>query len=215
MSGMWTAASLMLDVFGVVTIAGWVVPWQWFALGGFLCFCIFIIWRDVEQHQIIQDRPSVKVSPVDERRSFFYLEVENVGGAATFEAQVEIVKGKEFVSLLPDRYSPYWDETKHKKTQIMKGHKNRLLVASLHMSGSAPMPMNFRFHYWESAYFEGMLFEGIRSIDSTSWIPGGKGLVIPKFILRVTISSDPSLREELFDKYYELSTAGLIWLVAK
>ena len=213
LSGILTAASIASSAMGIASIFGFIVPWEWIALVGFICFCGVTIWRMSEHSQRIKKfeevRPSVKVKPVREHDSFF-LEVENVGGAGTFEAQVEVVKGKEHVLGLPGKYSPYWAETMDKETEMMNGLKKRLTIASLITPSPQLVFMKFRFHYWELNYCEYSRIEGIRGIDSISWVPGSKQTVMPNFVIRVTISSAPSLREGAFIRDYQLSADGLI-----
>lgn len=204
----WTAVSLVLGGLGMVNVFGWIVPWHWFALGGFLCFCGLTVWRMIELQQAIQEirdaMPSVEVRPM--RNDDYCLEVTNIGNTGTFEAQVQILEGEDFVRGLPQTYSAYWDRTKKDKSQILKGHKDKLVIATLEIPSDGRMSMNLCFYYYSSEYFQASYDEAIRYRHSNSWIVGSNQVVRPEFILRVTISSEPSLKEGAFTHNYELSS---------
>lgn len=58
-SGMWTIASLILDLFNVASrFSGHDLVWQWFALAGFLAFASFMIWMVAKSSQ---DPASIEV----------------------------------------------------------------------------------------------------------------------------------------------------------
>lgn len=58
-SGIWTIASLILDLFNVASqLSGHDLVWQWFALAGFLAFAGFMIWMVAKSSQ---DQASIEI----------------------------------------------------------------------------------------------------------------------------------------------------------
>lgn len=202
-----------LDISNAVPIPMWV--WISLFLVGlivapFISFHRLRFERDkikIQLESIRNAQPLIEVTPKKDNHDIYYLDVHNVGEYAEFEAQVELLEGKSFAFGLPDIYPAYWDRTKRDKTQIMKGHRDRLNIATLEMHIRV-LSACFRFHYYETSYFEGSPLERIGSVNSTSWIPGIVQVLKPCFKLKVTISSNPSLRDGAFSKVYELSPEG-------
>lgn len=211
LSALFTIITNVLTVREIGAVYGYDIEWQWFTLGGFIVFLGFVGWWLSDLHNYVRRlesaKPSIEVRPANDLHDY-YLEVKNIGSTGTFEAQVELVKGKSYVFGLPQMYSACWDKTNNNKTQIMKGHKDKLKIATLEIPARV-LSMSLRFYYYSSYYFEGSYVEGIRYSDSTSWIPGSNQVVVPEFTLRITISSEPSLKEGSFVRNYKLSSSGL------
>jgi hypothetical protein len=199
-----------------ITNAAPIPMWVWITLGlvglmvaPFIAFHKLRCKRDeirTELDDIRNAQPLIEVTPKKDNRDI-YLDVYNVGEYAEFEAQVEVLEGKSYAHGLLDMYSAYWDRTKRDKTKIMKGHRDRLNIATLEMN-TRVLSACFRLHYYETRYFEHSPVEGIMSFNSTSWIPGSDQVVKPCFKLKVTISSNPSMKDGAFSRVYELSPEG-------
>jgi hypothetical protein len=205
-------ASAYLDISNSAPIPRWV--WISLFLVGFIV-APFISFHRLRQERdqikiqlesIRNAQPLIEVTPEMDNRDIYYLNVHNVGEYAEFEAQIEVLEGKSFALGLPEIYSAYWDRTKRDKTEIMKGQKDKLNIATLQMQ-TRVLSACFRFHYYGTSYF-GESLEGIHSVDSTSWIPGSDQVLKPAFKLKVTISAKPSLKDGAFSRVYELSPDG-------
>lgn len=204
---------------GILSIAGLIANIvQWLAIPSWALVVIGLLGLFIAQflafHRVRVERdrlrgqpaPIIEVTPKMDYHDI-YLDVHNIGEYAEFEAQVELLDGKNYALALPQIYSAYWDRTKRDKTKIMKGHKDRLKVANLEIAPRGLL-MSFRLHYYETSYFEGVPLERIKSVNSTSWIPGSDQVSKPCFTLKVTISSNPSLKDGVFSRAYELSSEG-------
>jgi len=209
----WFVVAGVASIAGIIInfVQGTIIPsWVWAAIG----FLALLIAQFVAFHRVRVDRdrlqrqpaPAIEVTPKIDYHDI-YLDVHNIGEYAEFEAQVELLDGRSFAYALPQIYSAYWDKTKRDKTKIMKGQRDRLKIANLELP-TRVLSESFRLHYYETSYFEGVPVEGIRSVDSTSWIPGSDQVAKPRFKLKVTISSNPSLKDGVFSRVYELSPDG-------
>ncbi len=168
--------------------------------------------RDViidELEKIKNQRPEIETN-IKRQHNDFDIEVLNKGEDAEFEAQIEILSGNHFVYSLRQNYSTYWEKTKTDKTELQKGQKDLLKVASLKIETSPVNIMNYCLHYYEISHFENSTFPRIGYAHSTSWIPGNNQVVKPRVSLKITISSKPSMIEGPVIKTYELSDEGLI-----
>lgn len=200
-----------------ITNAAPIPMWVWITLGlaglmvaPFIAFHKLRLKRDEIRTELVSIRdaqPLIEVTPEIDNRDIYYLDVHNVGEYAEFEAQVEVLEGKSYAFALPTTYSAYWDRTQRDKTQIMKGHRDKLKIANLELQ-TGVLTASFRLHYYETRYFERALIEGIEFAVSTSWIPGSDKVVKPCFKLKVTISSNPSMKDGAFSRVYELSPEG-------
>jgi hypothetical protein len=197
----------------------WGFPtWLWLSMLGvaliIVPFIVFhkrrLIWEKTleELNAIKNQRPEIDTA-ISKQNNDFDIEVLNKGEDAEFEAQVEIVNGGDFVRSLPRNYSAYWVKTKKDKTEIKKGHKDSLKIASLSMGYTPIHSMTFQLHYYEITYFENSVFPRIVAADSTSWIPGNTQVVKPCISLKITISSKPSMISGAFTRTYTLSDEGL------
>jgi hypothetical protein len=197
-----SAVGAYLDISNTLSIPIWL--WLTFLLLGliiapFLAFHKIRKERDVLQEKL-DNNPFIEVEP---HKDFddYYLKVHNIGGYAQFEAQVKVTNGVTSASGLPALYTACWRHAQGRQAQIMCGLIDEIKIASTqyHPIGL----MHFRLYFFDTKS------EQIRSVDSTSWIPGSNQVVKPEFIFQVTISSLPSLKEKVFVRNYKLDSQGL------
>lgn len=217
LSALWTLVFNALTLAGVGTFLGYEIDWRWFTLGGFIAFIVFAGWWIVglyhRIHELSANKPSIKVRPRNEFDNY-YLEVKNIGNTATFQAEIEIVEGKEH--LIPysfeKQYKACWETTRGREAQILKDHTD--LVRMAHFMSSPP--------YYQSQHLNLYYYDPTSGqenhIDSSSYLVGAKlvsengkekPLTRPELVLRVTISSEPSLKEGSFVNKYKLGLSGL------
>ena len=203
MSVLYTTAAIILDVHDIT-----ILDWPWTTPLGFLLFVFFVGWIIFDLHsqntRLQEAHPSIKVKPISDPTGY-YLEVHNYGEAGEFQAQIEIVSNNtEYITVDTNLYSAWWVRSASDKAQIMKGHYDRIKVASFE-SGPPYRFMHIR------RYFYGATTKSLQAADSSTWIVGvdDNSIIKPCFVLRVTISSIPRLKEGPFVKSYELSHKGL------
>ena len=216
---------VLIDVISGVTgayldISGkWGFPtWVWILLLGiafvvvpFIAFHKLRLRQDELQSEldrIKNERPKIETT-VRTQHSNFDIEVLNNGEDAEFEAQIQVLEGKPFVLSLPLNYVTYWENTKNNKTDLKKGQNDWLKIATLQIETPASRLVNFRLHYYEITHFEGSAFPKVVYANSTSWILGNNQVIRPCIILKVTISSRPSMIGGAFIRTYKLSDNGL------
>ncbi len=132
----------------------------------------------------------------------------NSGEDAEFEAQIEVLDGRDFVLSLPQNYSAYWEKTKNDKIDLKKGQRDWLKIASLQIP-TPSLLFSFRVHYYEITCFENSTFPRITYANSSAWLPGNTASLKPCISLKVTISSKPSMIDGAFIRTYRLSDKGL------
>ncbi len=165
----------------------------------FMAFHRVRIARDKLQEQL-DTRPSIEVSIANSIRDC-YLDVKNSGAVGEFKAQVKIMSGAEQALGLPQIYSAYWVAAAGHVAQIMREHVDKIRIASIE---TTHVLMKLRLYFYDVANSR------VNWVDSSSWTPTqGNQIVRPEFVLRVTISSRPSLREGTFIRCYKLSLNGL------
>ena len=193
-------------------IAEWGLSWYWWsAIGGglFILSGFAIVWGQQNELNKIKDECPKIETTVRKQHNDFDIEVLNKGEAAEFEAQVEILCGKGFILSLPPNYSTFWRKTINDKTELKKGQRDWLRIASLDL-GSTPTPlMRWQLHYYKVAYFEASIIPSSNFVYSTAWIPGNTQTVKPCITLRITISSKPSMTDGALVRTYNLSDRGL------
>lgn len=180
-----------------------------FAIVPFIIFHKLRLRRDElksELDSIKNERPKIETI-VRTQQSNFDIEVLNNGEDAEFEAQIEVLDGRNFVLSLPLNYVTYWENTKNNKTELKKGQKDWLKIATLQTE--PPALINLRLHYYEITHFEGSTFPRVAYANSTSWVLGNNQVVRPCIMLKVTISSSPSMIGGAFTRTYKLSDNGL------
>lgn len=215
---------MLIDVISGVTgayldISGkWGFPsWLWILLLGIAFITVpFIVFHKLrlkldelqsELDGIKNTRPKIETK-IRRQYNDFDIEVLNIGEYAEFETQIEVLEGNSFVLSLPSNYAGYWENTKNNKTELSKGKKDWLKIASLRI-GSSSM-VNYRLHYYKIASDFGSPSPMVTYTESTSWILGNNQVIRPCIMLKVTISSSPSMIGGAFIRIYKLSDNGLL-----
>lgn len=212
-----TVASNIQSARGITLLWGYQIEWLWFTLGGFIAFCGFMGWVVFDLRRRIAEleetKPSISVVPEKDDVDF-YLAVRNTGEYAEFEAQVEVSEGQKFVVGLPQRYSACWGNTWQPKTKLKKGQIDSLRIAGLELSDKGKS-MALRFYcstviypYNVDGRSQGTQC-AVGSVNSTSWELGSVLIPKPCFALRITITSNPSMKEGVFSRTYQLDDRGL------
>ena len=129
----------------------------------------------------------------------FYLEVENTGGEAKFQAEIGVLAGD---SRLDGRLSAYW-ERGGVDTILSKGQTDRIKIGSVVTSsvGSAATLKN-------RLYFYDKQKSALTHVDSERTylvMPGltAQDTIKPKWIIQFGISSHPPMREGAVSKSFE------------
>ena len=205
------ALGAYLDVSG----DGPIPLWLWFpALFAGLGVAPFIAFNRVraEREQARQElcelqesRPSIQVEVVNDRLDRMLLEVTNLGEHGDFEAQIEMLEGREFIHgierpTLPI-YTGCWELGLGAKASLAQGHSDRLMIGKLEVH--APL--------WTAEfymYFYDARAGGAKHFGTTSWLLVGKGTVAARFMLRITISSTPRMKQGPFVKTYVVDGEG-------
>jgi hypothetical protein len=162
-----------------------------------------------EINNIRNERPQIEAA-IRQSNNEYKLEILNIGEAAEFEAQIKILNGIGFINgcMLPD-YTASWETTLSNKSELKKGQRDWLRIATLQISGVNPF-MNYHLHYQTTLRFENspMPFTGI--YQTTTWIPGNSTTVAPNIVLQITIISKPTMVNGPYIRKYQLSNNGLI-----
>jgi hypothetical protein len=152
-----------------------------------------------------------------------------VGERADFNSRIGILEGKEEFNILPLDYPAIWEGSGNTNISINKNGKERLFVAELQNdqgikeNNSIRIPRKWVLY----GHFEKDKFGELPNIITPPWdvkIPAwdGKRQLIavtwaerkePKIILRVVITSNPSM-EHSFSKDYQLTIGGLAEMIS-
>jgi hypothetical protein len=116
------------------------------------------------------------------------LDVTNVGGTTgTFEAQLVVVDGKEFLDKrwnVPSPYTGYWLFGKASAV-LLQGHSDKLVIGALNRETATAW---LRMGYWDKRK------DAAQWYNSSSWLPGiTGGPPIARLTLKVSISATPPL----------------------
>jgi len=159
----------------------------------------------------LDTRPSIEVRPVN-KFDDYYLEVKNIGNAGKFEAEIQMLESNTLIPSELNQYKACWETTKSREVQILKDQTDRVKIARF-----VSYPPHYQSQHLSLYYYNSQ--SGQEShIDSDGYKVGAKiisengkerPLTKPGFILRVTISSKPSLKEGSFIKKYKLGLDGL------
>ncbi len=212
-----TTTSVVSQAIGVFEIAGWVINWTLVTLVSWAVFASFMGWIVWGFHNRIntleETKPSISVVPEKDDIDF-YLTVQNTGEYAEFEAQVEVLEGQKFMVGLPQRYSVCWEMTKQLETQLKRGQVDSLRIAGLERSDEGKS-MALRFYCSTVIYPYDVdggsqgIQRAVGSVNSASWELGSVLISKPCFTLRITITSNPSMKEGVFSRTYQLDDRGL------
>ncbi len=200
--------SFIADAIQVTAVFSHPVNWIPFVIAGSVLFIGSVFWIIYDLHAKIKTyedaKPSIIVLPLemDER---YFVEVTNIGESAEFEAQVDIVEGYDKSSFISPRYTALWRSSSDKTTKLKKGQKDQILIADIDVLSLHPRPaLAYRlYHYSPDADMN------VDYMHSRSWDPEREHTINPHFLLRLNISSEPSMKEGTFSKTYLLDSKGL------
>jgi len=188
-------------------------PWSLIFYIAFLWFAVLItiqlLARDRRIKQLENAKPSIIVV-TEVHSGHCCLRVQNVGERAEFSAHVEVINGQGSLLSLPTEYSACWEDTKTDNANLKKGEAARLDIATLETTPYAFGLMNWRLYYYAFTEQDAIGYiGGIKAAQSTSWVAGKKDTPTPDIMLRISITSDPSMKDG-FDKTYQLTVDGLV-----
>lgn len=225
-----TTRNLWGIVFGIITILGvladklpwwevpldylmWAIPLAIFTAVFFLA--PYKIYKAEKQEcnrlqTQLDTRPSIEVRPIKEH-DLYCLEVKNRGNTGEFQAQIEMLEGHIHVGMKLNRYLACWEYAPHKEAKILKDQVDKIKIARF-ISNHPYITQYLHLYYYDP------ISSGENYIGSDAWFIGSKIIAVngterevtkPEFMLRVTISSEPSLKQGSFVKEYKLGLGGL------
>jgi hypothetical protein len=213
-----TAVSLLFSIVGLNNLAHFNIN---FPLIAFISFILFVVVVGFRYRELTQEaknslhiQPTVDIRPVIEKDNF-YLEVLNTGDiAATFAATLKITskQPREVISQDLKEFTGSWKLANDRQTKIMKGQLDKLRVAELQTTNFPIVAIHLRAYIFENEY------KVTKEIALQSYFPlavvthaDGKAgpMARPEYLLEVSFSSDPSMKECPLKKTYTLSISGL------
>jgi hypothetical protein len=145
-----------------------------------------------KQMNVMQNaRPSIKYNPMKKDLEY-YLEIKNIGAAAEFSAQIELIGGHGYRLPIAQNivypYSGFWELAHDKKANIKCNQKDRLKIVALNIKKEKRLSKRqLHFYYYNE--------NGSLGSYETPWLTEGSRY---KCKIRVTISSQPDLREQSY-----------------
>ena len=203
MTALLAGGGLAFDYTGesVLTISS--ANWGLIGLIAFVVFILLTIAREVDLS--LQQGPKIEVSEKKEN-DIFYLEVKNNGVAAEFEAQIQITEDKTG-DKKDTLYLGSWQIGANSTTIIR--NIDRIKIAHLETvvyppnhEPLFPFIMSLYLYYYDKSSNRQL------SWTSSTWTDRIDAIK-PEYILRITISSTPSLKEGKFVRDYKLDFTGL------
>jgi len=163
-----------------------------------------------DRKKLLDARPSIDVTLEKTQTSgghINYLRVHNNGAEGEFRAQIELSSDDPSVLCLPHYYG-YWQYGNKDATKISKGHDDWLKIAELKSSPPSYSIEHLEIFFYDktagcahpvstSSYFIGV---SITNKDGNT-----KPMTKWDYKLRVSISSNPELREGVFCRDYILN----------
>jgi len=149
------------------------------------------------------DRPSISVSP-KEFRNTFYLDVTNKGAAACFEAQITLLSVRihgDWIST--QEFFPWqavWESNNKNEVEIKQNHNDSVVLIHVGQGVSGHPTLKL----W--AYDMNTKSCTILKEFSTPEIAVN---------LRINISSDPSPKNGVFDKNYQITAFDMVEIKSK
>lgn len=183
-----------LDIYEVTALVGTnEIKWQWFTLGAFILFCVFVGFTYWNLRQRITDlestKPSIFVEPIISE-GFWYLEVTNKGERGIFTAEI-IVYGDTY-ECIGTKYYALWGNTNTDKSEIFNQQNDivRLACVSFEDDGE----------YVDMKEYDTMISHPdiVRHIYLSDKIPFEE-------CIEVKISSFPTAKEGVFIRDYILT----------
>lgn len=212
-SALVTAGSLALDLSQLVNF-----DTKFLSIAFLSIFCLLTFWIILDLYKansiLMGNKPSITVKCLEEH-DIYYLSVFNQGEKGKFKAQIQLTSQDPTVSGL-NQYNGFWKLANTWEAEILKGQTDSIVIASKNYSHSSSsiylsFPHNLvsnNLSYCNtSSYWIGAT---IKSIDGTI-----KPLTKHDYFLTITISSNPSLREDYFIKKYRLNVSEFVEVVDK
>jgi hypothetical protein len=212
-----TAISILFSIGGPKSI----FPNINFPLIAFISFILFVVVVGLRYRELTQNsklgpdvQPSITITPLIEKDDF-YLEILNTGDiAATFVATLKMtsIQPKENMSQYLKEYTGSWKLANARESKIMKGQSDKLRIAELQTTNFPIVSIHLRAYIFENEY------KVTKQIALQSYFPlavvthadGKSGpMDRPEYLLEVSFSSDPSMKECPLKKNYKLSISGL------
>ena len=149
-------------------------------------------------------RPSIEFKPMKKDLEC-YLEIKNIGAAAEFSAQIELIGGHGYRLPLAQNivypYSGFWELAHDKKTNIKCNQKDRLKIVALNIkSGKRPSQRKLHYYYCNENSDLGFY--------ESPWLAEGERY---RCKIRVTISAQPDLQERSYILEGELDIWDWRW----
>jgi hypothetical protein len=144
-----------------------------------------------------ENRPTIAVRAGSDMHSSMFLDVTNLGERGEFEAQIEVLEGREFIHgisrpILP-RYTGYWERSAGSLARLPQGHSDRLLIGQQELASGGLMAASFKMYFYNPLSQKGDAY------GTTSWgLMKDDGSLPARFVLRVIISSAPRILEGAF-----------------
>lgn len=210
LSALITALSYSFNIFNVIPD----ISWSSIALISFLIFVgiVFYGWSGAETKikQLESARPSIKVEP-KKIGDVWHLIVTNNGAPATLSAQITLqTKDINLLGLtnLP-QYSGLWDTNERYEAKLKQGLSASIKIAEINVSQGIK-EQNMKLFFCQTTRMPDYV-----SASSHGWmkLDPSTGIATPlqqyDHLLLVKISSDPSLKNGVFQRSYKLNYDGL------
>jgi hypothetical protein len=206
-----------LDISNTAEIPMWI--WLTLLLIGLIVAPFLSFYKVRQRRDVLQKKldaiegalPSIEVKPVN-KRDMYYLEVKNIGNTGTFEAEIQMIKSNAPIPSQVNQYTACWAIARGREARIRKSLTDRLKIAHFITSPPDYLSQHLDLYYYEPQSGQE------NHVHSDSYLVGAKvvsangeerPLKKPEFVLQVTISSEPSLKEGSFIKKYKLGLSGL------
>ena len=195
----WSVLTLFTTIVGLVLVfvplssvptwAGIIIIFLGLMVGQFGAF-----YRvRLERERLKESSPTIDVEP-KRGTNDFYLNVKNVGGTATFKAQISArQKGSDDIDPALELYYGWWEQAAGSIAPIATYHADRVKIACI---PSSPLFMHLRLYFYDA--------ENDRKNwrESHSWHPMAHDPSLrPEYILHVTISSTSSPMKPFTNSY--------------
>jgi len=213
LSAIFTIVPYILSVSGIATVFGYDIKLHWFTLGGFFAFLIFIGWIILDFRKIIHDLsynlPSIQTKFSHDPTHGVYIDVKNNGATAEFKAQVEVLNSDDLdpqIEVLSNwrRFPGYWEGKSTESIPIMKGESQRIRLVSFEQSTDAKTGWLRMYKMNGAPAIDNML-----SVDTFTFpILASRGRMVPGLHLKVTITSDPSPKEDIVILEFKIKANG-------
>lgn len=186
LSALITAISLALIAFDVSPG----ITWKLIAFISFIVFTVIVAWGWYSEAKHVEalesTRPSVTVRPLHTDDGWYWLEVRNHGHAGDFSASICIISD-ESGDKADSIYTTCWYRASSNQAHIMNNDFDRIVIAKRQDSTAPLMSSWLSLVHWNANTCERDEF------NSPIWIPGHKDTVQARYLMEITIASEPAL----------------------